>query len=125
MGYWLFLFIISLLIPFTMIGLGFIFVKNPPRTINDLYGYRTTMSMKNHDTWNFAHQYAGKLWFRWGLFLLLPTIIAMCFLIGKDKNTIADISIIIYFIQLVPLVGAIFPTERALRKIFDKNGIRK
>ena len=28
--------------------------------INDAFGYRTTRSMKNQETWRFAHQYSGK-----------------------------------------------------------------
>ena len=29
------------------------------------------------------------------------------------------------FVQMIPLVGAIFLTERALQKTFDHNGVRK
>ena len=29
---------------------------------NGIFGYKTEMSMKNQDTWDFANQYSGKLW---------------------------------------------------------------
>ncbi|MCY6372198.1 SdpI family protein [Clostridium ganghwense] len=38
-------------------------MKKPPKEINSTFGYRTTMSSKNKDTWNFAHRYAGIVWF--------------------------------------------------------------
>ena len=70
MGFWIFMLIMDLLIPFTMIGFGYIFLKKAPKNINTLFGYRTTMSMKNKDTWEFAHKYCGKLWYVWGMILL-------------------------------------------------------
>ena len=38
--------------------------KYPPKEINGIIGYRTTMSRKNMDTWKFAHDYCGKLWLK-------------------------------------------------------------
>lgn len=125
MGFWFFMFVISLLIPLSMIGIGYLFVKKPPKDINYFVGYRTSMSMINRDTWDFAHHYFGKLWFKWGIIILPLTLIAMGFLIGKDMDTISTISVIICFIQMLPMIGPIFPTERALRRTFDKNGARK
>ena len=53
----------DLLIPLTMAGFGKLFTtKIPP--INAAFGYRSMMSMKNRDTWEFAHKYCGRL-FAW------------------------------------------------------------
>lgn len=49
MGFWIFMLIMDLLIPFTMIGYGRSFSKKAPKEINAVYGYRTSMSMKNSD----------------------------------------------------------------------------
>ena len=57
MGFWIFMLIMDLLIPFTMIGFGKMFLKKAPDQINYVFGYRTSMSMKNQDTWVFAHHY--------------------------------------------------------------------
>ena len=54
MGFWIFMLIMNLLIPFTMIGFGRHFMRKAPQKINGIYGYRTTMSMKNRETWEFA-----------------------------------------------------------------------
>lgn len=50
MGFWIFMLIMDLLIPFTMIGFGKMFLKKAPDQINYVFGYRTSMSMKNQDT---------------------------------------------------------------------------
>ena len=125
MGFWIFMLIMDLLIPFTMIGFGYFFLKKVPKNINALFGYRTTMSMKNKDTWDFAHNYIGKLWYRIGLFLLPLSIIPLLFVLGKDKDTVGNLGAAIVMIQLVFLIVPIFPTERALKKTFDKKGNRR
>ena len=124
-GFWIFMLIMDLLIPCTMIGLGKLFLNKAPKNINYTFGYRTTMSMKNQDTWQFAHKFCGKLWFRLGLILLPLSIIPLLFVLGKEIETIATVGTVICFAQIVPPVGSIIPTEIALKKVFDKNGKRK
>lgn len=75
MGFWIFMMIMSLLIPITMIGFGSHFIKNAPKDINYLFGYRTGMSMKNKDTWEYAHHYSGKIWRITGWVTLIISII--------------------------------------------------
>ena len=53
MGFWIFMLIMDLLLPFTMIGFGRYFMKKAPKEINSVFGYRTSMSMKNKDTCRF------------------------------------------------------------------------
>lgn len=50
MGFWIFMTIMNLLIPLTMILFGIYFIKKSPKEINTTFGYRTSMSMKNKDT---------------------------------------------------------------------------
>ena len=125
MGFWIFMLLMDLLIPLTMIGFGKLFLTKAPKNINAVFGYRTTMSMKNRDTWEFAHKYCGKLWFRCGLVLLPLSVIPLIFVLNGNIDTIGTVGGVVSVIQLVPLVGSIFPTEAALKKTFDKNGIRR
>lgn len=53
--------VFDLLIPVVMIVAGRMMWKHPPKNINEVIGYRTGHSMKNMDTWKFAHNYCGKL----------------------------------------------------------------
>ncbi len=125
MGYWCFMLSMDLLCPLLMIGFGWLFSHHAPKKINSLYGYRTGMSMKNQDTWDFAHHFFGKLWFKWGLILLPITIIPLLFVLGKDENTVGIVGLIVLGVQMIPLIGAIFPTEKALHKTFDIHGNRR
>lgn len=83
------------------------------------------MSVKNRDTWEFAHKYCGKIWYVSGIVLLPLSIVSMFFVLGKNEDTTGTFGLIICIIQLIPLVGAVFPAERALKKTFDKNGDRR
>ena len=78
MGFWIFMLIMDLLLPFTMIGFGRYFMKKAPKEINSVFGYRTSMSMKNKDTWEFAHKYCGKVWYVCGMVMLPITVNLWC-----------------------------------------------
>lgn len=121
---WITMVFLDLLIPVAMIIIGAIFSKSAPKKINSLYGYRTTMSMKNKDTWEFAHHYFGKLWFKIGIVLALVTLIPIILMYGKDEDFVGAVGTIISLVQIVPLIYPIFPTEKALSKTFDKDGNR-
>lgn len=125
MGFWIFMMVMDLLIPLTMIGFGKYFSERAPKEINEGFGYRTSMSMKNKDTWEFAHHYCGKLWLVIGYIILVISVMTMFFVIGKGKNVIGIFGGILCGVQLVFLIGSIFPTERALKKNFDEYGNRK
>lgn len=125
MGFWIFMLCMNLLIPLLMILFGFCFIRKAPKEINFVFGYRTEMSMKNKDTWEFAHKYCGKLWLITGTIMLFLSIVAMCFLIGKSEDVIGNAGLIISLAEIALLIIPIFPTERALKRTFDKNGNRK
>ena len=91
MGFWIFMLIMDLLIPFTMIGFGKMFLKKAPDQINYVFGYRTSMSMKNQDTWVFAHHYCGKIWYICGLILLVVSLIVLL-LVRKCRGNSVCIS---------------------------------
>ena len=125
MGFWIYMLLMNLLITFTLIGFGKHFLKKAPKEINGIFGYRTSMSMKNKDTWEFAHKYCGKIWYICGLISLPITVIGMLLAIGKNAEVVGTVGAVITGVQLVFLIGSIFPTEIALRKNFDKNGKRR
>lgn len=125
MGFWIFMVISDLVVPAIMLLLGKVFLKSAPKEINIAFGYRTNMSMKNRDTWEFAHKYIGKIWYYAGWILIPGSIIPMLFVIGKNENTVGTLGAVLCVIQLAVLIGSIFPTEYALKKTFDKYGRRR
>ena len=116
--------VMNLLFPLIMIVMGRYFMKKSPEEINYIFGYRTNMSMKNKDTWDFAHKYFGKRWFRLGWLLIPISVIPMLFVIGKGEDIIGTVGMVVMVIDLILLIAPIFSTERALKKIFDKDGNR-
>lgn len=125
MGFWIFMVISDLVVPAIMLLFGKVFLKSAPKEINIAFGYRTNMSMKNRDTWEFAHKYIGKIWYYAGWILTPGSIIPMLFVIGKNENTVGTLGAVLCVIQLAVLIGSIFPTEHALKKTFDKYGRRR
>lgn len=125
MGLWIFTFVMDMLIPLTMIGFGKLFLKNAPKEINAVFGYRTSMSMKNKDTWEFAHKYCGRLWYRCGTVLLLVSAVAMLFTIGRSESVTGTVAAVVCALQIVFLIGSVYPTEKALKQNFDRDGKRR
>ncbi len=125
MGFWLFMLVADLLIPFTMIIFGRCFLSGGPKEINAVLGYRTTMSMKNKDTWEFAHKYCGKIWYICGLIMLPLTIGCMLLMVGQSEDCTGSFGGILSAVQMIPLIGSVFFTEKALKKYFDKFGNRR
>lgn len=125
MGFWIFMLVMDLIVPTAILSLGRRFMKNAPKNINSNYGYRTNMSMKSQETWDFAHRYCGKLWWITGLVMLPATVIAMLFVLGADTERVGAMGGVVCGAQLVPLLISFIPTELALRRNFDKEGKRK
>lgn len=125
MGFWIFMLSMDLLTPLVMLGFGKMFLGGNPKEINFVFGYRTSMSVKNKDTWQFAHSYCGKLWFRIGLILLPVSIIPLLFVINGNMNTVAIVGGIVCAVQVIVLLCSIIPVEKALKRTFDRNGNRK
>ena len=125
MGIWFLMLGINLLIPAIMLGAGKLFTKSAPQEINWVFGYRTAMSMKNNDTWAFAHKIAGAFWWKWGWFLLAVTAIAMLLLLGQSEEIVSTAGCVLMFLQLIPVIAVIPHTEKAMRRAFDKDGNRK
>lgn len=122
MGFWIFMLLMTLFVPLIMIIFGAVFSKRSPHKINYLFGYRTTRSMKNEKTWEFAHKKLGKIWKITGFIVLIVSVIPLLFLINADKDTIGSVGSAIVFVQLIPLIASIFPVESALKKNFDDDG---
>lgn len=125
MWFWWFLFCCDLLTPVVMILGGRFMWKHTPKNINGLLGYRTTRSMKNADTWNFAHHHCGKLWWKLGWIILIPSIIVHIPFYRSTDDTIGIISLITVSVQIIVLIISIIPTERALKNTFTDEGIRR
>lgn len=113
------------LIPAMFAVIGLFFSKRAPKNINMLFGYRTDRSMKNRDTWEFAHKYFGRIVGLCGAIMLPIAFLVMLLCIGKGEDTAAIVGTATMTVELIALVICIVPTERALKREFDDNGNRR
>ncbi|MBF1133282.1 MAG: SdpI family protein, partial [Dialister invisus] len=95
MGFWIFMLIMVLLIPLTMLFFGWLLFRKTPKEINYVYGYRTKRSMMNEETWRFANQYFGKVWYLCGLILAPLSVIAIAIVFGKGPGIVGTVGGII------------------------------
>ena len=115
MWFWWFMLCCDILIPVLMVALGRRMWKHPPKTINGVIGYRTSRSMMNRDTWEFAHHYSGKLWWKAGWLALFPSIVIH---IPFMALRTAPLQLLAGFgsAQIVVLAGGVFQTEKVLKR---------
>lgn len=125
MGFWLFLLVCNLLLPIIMIVAGKMMWKHCPKEINGVYGYRTKRSGINKDTWNYAHEYCGRLWWKSGLVMLVMTIIVFLPFINSSDKSIGTVGLFPCIIQCIIMIATVFITEHALKKTFTEDGIRR
>ena len=125
MWLWWFWLICDLFIPLVMIVVGRMTWKHCPKNINSLIGYRTTRSMKNMDTWKFAHEYCGKLWWKLGWLIMILTALMYIPLYQGNDNMIGIAGVVLITIQCTVLIISIYPTEKALKGHFNDDGTRK
>ena len=125
MWLWWFWLICDLLIPLVMIVVGRMTWKHCPKNINSLIGYRTTRSMKNMDTWKFAHEYCGKLWWKLGWLIMILTALMYIPLYQGNDNMVGIAGVVLITIQCTVLIISIYPTEKALKEHFTDDGTRK
>lgn len=122
MGFWIFMVISSMLLPLLMVAMGYVFVKHPPGTINNIYGYRTSMSRKNQKTWDYAHYYCGKLWWKAGWVMCALTLPVAAAVMGRSDDTVGGVLGVWVFLQCGVMIVTIVVVERELKRKFDKKG---
>lgn len=123
--FWWFILVCDLLMPAIMIFFGRMMWKHPPKEINYMIGYRTARSTKNIDTWKFAHDYCGRLWWKLG-WIMLPLSAAVHIpFYHSSKDELSALCFLLIFSQFMILLMTVVPTERALKRTFDDEGKRK
>lgn len=122
MWFWWMMLAFNLLVPIIMILSGRMMRMHCPEDINGAFGYRTKRSMKNKETWKFAHTYCGKLWWKIGFILLILTIFVHMLFLRGSMETVSVSSLLLMFLQTAVMLLTIIPTENALKKNFDDQG---
>lgn len=135
MGLWILYLAFALVTPGTMLLFGWLWKKHPPQDVNCVYGYRTKRSSQSPEAWAFAQAYMGKIWRFWGGVILALTALAfplgslaLCgwrfptMAVPEQVDPVSWLLMGISCVQLVALIGSIFPVEQALKRSFDSQG---
>ena len=125
MWFWWFMFICDCITPVLLVVAGNLMWRHCPQKINGIYGYRTGRSMKNMDTWKFAHDYCGRLWWKMGWCMLIPSVLIQIPFYHSSETVIGIVGCVLCTIHIVALFISIFRTEGALKNTFSDDGIRK
>lgn len=121
---WITVLVVAMLIPAVQLLVGCLAKHNIPRRVNWLWGYRTPLSMKNADTWQFANACMGKILVPGSVVMLVLVPVAMLFLLGKSEETIVTFGAMIVCAAMLPVLAVIPYTEKKMRRTFDKDGNR-
>lgn len=119
------LLIFNAVIPLIIL-LGGVMMRNLSNgKINHIAGYRTTMSMKNKDTWQFAHKECGKLWIKYGAILTAGCVViaVLSVILGIEFATVVCLAYMTFCV--VVILYSVYKVESKLKSTFDKNGNRK
>ena len=65
----------GLILGVVMIVAGVIFFLFPPSEINNIYGYRTSSSMRNKENWDKANRYSSQLLIMFGIIILIVSLV--------------------------------------------------
>lgn len=122
---WISVALVYALVPLIMIGAGWMMYKHPPKAINGIIGYRTTRSSVNQQTWDFAQNYAGRLWIRWGIWMLLGSMAAFLLVSLWGQEMAGIMGTVFCLLQCAVMVASIYFVEKALKENFDKFGNRR
>jgi len=96
------LFVVPLLVGIILIICGVLLKYYPRKTMNILYGYRTSRSMKNQAQWDFAQSYAATECIRLGILLSLCSVLGFYFQTTEIVGALVGIGImLITFIILI------------------------
>ncbi len=125
MQFYIAVFCCNLIIPLVMVVGGYAMYMKPPKRINHIIGFRTKMSMKNDDTWKFAHERCGKLWFKIGIILLIASAVIQMPFVRSDDFTLDVLTLTLETVQLIVLIVSALSVEKKLKKTFDENGNRR
>lgn len=109
-----------MIMPIVMVGCGGLWRKQPPKSINKFYGYRTARSMKSKESWDFAHKYIGRIWFKLGVGIAIFTIIIFFIFKNSNDSTLGKVFVNLMIIQIITLIVPIISTEIALKRKFEK-----
>ncbi|MGB4774165.1 MAG: SdpI family protein [Daejeonella sp.] len=92
-----------LVLPILLILLFITYFLFPPKSINRIYGYRTSYTMQNREIWNYANKVASKYLLIFSLILLIFDFLLLLWS-SKYSEGISFLLLLIGFITTIILI---------------------
>lgn len=108
--------LVDFLIPALMLLFGLAMWKAPSHKVDKWYGYRTRRALKSREAYVFAQIRMGRIW-TWTALLLGAAALILALIFGRDPG-FTKISLALLGGQVLVMVLAMIPVERALKKKF-------
>ncbi len=118
--------VVNMLLPLTLLGLGLLIWLTKPG-YGDAFGYRTTQSLRNKETWARAQELFGRSCTITFAVLSFITLISgvIPIICGADKyvmGIVVGAAVFVDFIAFLILVGVV---DGIVKREFDADGNRK
>ncbi|WP_024615262.1 SdpI family protein [Clostridium sp. Ade.TY] len=110
----IFFWVTDLLIPLTMIAVGYMLYKNPLKDMNSGLGYRTKRAIKSIETWRYANTLCGEYWMKVGIVLFIFIVFNKILIPVRPEY----LSIINMGVEVISLMIPMFLIERKLKEKF-------
>ena len=114
----------NMLLPLTMLGLGLMIWLTKPG-YGDIFGYRTTWSLKNKETWERAQFLFGKICTIAYAVISFISLIAGLVPIIWRLDISGIIACVLNLVQFVSVFVVIGVTDGIVAREFNKDGTRK
>ena len=101
-----------------VLGLSLYFKIKQPENINGFFGYRSSFSMKNRNTWKEGNKFSSDLQVKFALIFIAFEALSYLLIGGLNSFYLSCGFLTMISIAVIPL------TEYHLRKNFDKEGKR-
>ncbi|MDO5559462.1 MAG: SdpI family protein [Oscillospiraceae bacterium] len=125
LSFWIYFFV-SLFIFVFSFCIGNYLVKTPPKDMYQLFGYRTELSVRNQDTWDFAQVNSGRVCRIVSVTaFILALVLIIKFKTANGRLVFNLCSILVLAAQLLSLSVTFPVTEYLIFRNFHEDGTRK
>lgn len=110
--------VLTLITPLTMLLVGLLWKAKPPKFGGSGLAYRTQLSARSQEAWDFAHKHISKLWVRIGLMLTVLTAVLMVMF----RDSASRFFLWLIAGQMAFLCISAFLVDGTLKASFDQEG---
>ncbi len=116
------MYLLMLAVPVCAVVLGFMCWRCPPKGPTWAYGYRSRRARASTESWLFAQNLAGQIWYFLGLVMLIGSFLVVRKLSMENIESAFATASILIVVQLVLVCLCQLPTEYLLLRRFDRFG---